>query len=204
MAIGLGAALIGGALIGGASSVIGGSKASKAQQNAAAMQVAEQRRQYDQTRADYAPWREAGSSALDLLKKAYGIGGGTPDMSGFTTSPGYEFRRDEGIKAVERSAASRGLLRSGAAQKAIERYAEGNAAGEFDSWWNRLAGVAGVGMNATSGTAAAGSNAANAISNAYQQMGNAQAAGWSNAASSFNSGINGVLQAYLMTQKGAY
>jgi hypothetical protein len=198
----IGAVMGGAAVLGAGASIYSGSKASKAQKQAADASVAEQRRQYDTTRADFAPWREAGSGALGLLSRAYGINGGTPDMTAFTTSPGYQFRLNEGLRATERQASSRGLLRSGAAQKALLRYGEGQAAGEFGDWWNRLAGVAGLGQAGVSGTAAAGSNAANNISQALTAGGNARASSYANTGSAINSGINNVLFAYLNQGKG--
>ena len=173
------------------------SQAAKAQQAAAAEAARISKEQYDQTRADYAPWRNTGSSALDMLARTYGLNGQPADRSAFFTSPGYEFRRDEGLKAVDRGAAARGLLHSGAAVKAEQRFGEGLAASEYDSWWNRLAGVAGVGQAAVGGTAAAGANASNNISQAYTAAGNARASSYANTGSAINSGLNNVLFAYL-------
>lgn len=197
-------AIAGAAVVGAGSSLIAGNKAAKAQKSAAAMQVAEQQRQYDTTRADFAPYRAAGTGALDMLSRAYGIGGQAPDLSAFTASPGYQFRFNEGLRGIDRGAAARGLLHSGAAVKAEQRFGEGLAASEFGDWWNRLAGVAGVGQAATGQTAAAGANAANNISNAYQQMGNARASSYANTGSAINSGINNVLSAYLYNQGGGF
>ena len=190
-------------MLGAGASLISGNKAAKAQKQAADAQVAESRRQYDLTRADYAPWRTAGADALGMLTRTYGIGGGTPDMSAFTASPGYQFRRDEGLRAIDRNRAARGLLNSGAADKARMTYGEGLAAGEFDSWWNRVAGVAGVGQNATNATAAAGQNYTSMINNATQQSGNARASSYANTGSAINSGINNVLSAYLYSRNPA-
>ena len=195
-------AAVAAAAIGGGATLIAGSKAAKAQKKAADTQIAESRRQYDQDRADYAPWRTAGANALDVLTRTYGIGGGTPDMSAFTASPGYQFRRDEGVKAIERSAASRGLLKSGAAVKAIDRFAEGNAASEFGDWWNRTAGIAGAGQAATTAGAQSGMAATSMINNATQQAGNARASSYANTGSAINSGINNVLAAYLYQRGG--
>lgn len=198
MAIGTTAAIIGSAVIGAAASGISGSKAAGAQKQAAAMDVAEQRRQYDLTRSDFAPWRQAGQGALGILSKEYGIGtGAVPGESAFKASPGYDFRLQEGVKAAERSAAARGMLGSGAAMKAIQRYGEGLASSEYGDWWNRLAGIAGVGQSATQSTAAAGSQAAGAIGNAYQNMGNARASSYANTGSAINQGMQNVLNAYL-------
>lgn len=198
--VGLTGALIGSAVIGGATSIIGGNKASKAQRRAAEQSIAEQRRQYDTTRADYAPWRQRGTQALDMMARAYGLGGQTPDMSAFTASPGYQFRQQEGIRAAERSAAARGRLGSGATMTRIQERAEGLAASEFGDWWNRMAGISGVGQAATGSTAQAGMNMANNISNAYQNAGNARASAYANTAGAVNSGINNVLSAYLFNQ----
>jgi hypothetical protein len=203
-------ATIGAAVIGGGAQILSGNKAAKAQQKAANLTIAEERRQYDQTRADFAPWRETGVSALGKLAGMYGVGAsgapsGTADPNaaaygGFFTSPGYEFRRDEGNKAIERSAASRGLLRSGAAVKAIDRYTQGLASSEFNSFADRLASLAGVGQSATGATAAAGQAATQGIAGAYGMAGNARASSYLNTGSAVNTGINNALQAYLWQQ----
>lgn len=194
------AAIAGAAVVGAGSSIIAGNKASKAQKNAAAMQIAEQRRQYDQTRADYAPWRAAGQSALDRLTNEMKAGATTA----FTKTPGYDFRLSEGVKAAERSAAARGLLASGATMKAVQRYGEGLASDEYGNWWNRNAGLAGVGQAATDSTTQAGMNATNQITGAIGQAGNARASSYANTGSAINSGINNVLAAYLAQQGGFF
>ena len=194
--VGVTAAIIGGAVIGAGSSIISGNKAAKAQKNAAAQQVAEQRRQYDQTRADYAPWRAAGESALSRLTNEM-TGGAT---SAFKETPGYQFRQSEAAKATQRLAAARGRLNSGATLMALQERGDNIASQEYDNWWNRNAGLAGVGMSATNSTTQAGQNAANNISNAYGQAGQARASAYANTGSSINSGINNVLSAYLYQQ----
>lgn len=197
-------ALAGAAVVGAGAQLISGSKAAKAQKQAANASIAEQQRQYDMTRADFAPWRAAGSGALDMLSRAYGIGGQAPDLTAFTASPGYQFRYNEGLRAIDRGAAARGLLHSGGAVKAEQRFGEGLASSEFGDWWNRLAGVAGVGQQATGQTAAAGANAANNISAAYTAQGNARASSFANTGSAINSGINNIVGAYLYNQSGGF
>lgn len=193
-------AIAGAAVVGAGAQIISGNKAAKAQQQAADQQVAESRRQYDQDRADLAPWRAAGQSALSKMSAAYGLNGqpaATPEQLGFTTSPGYQFRLDQGVQAAERSAAARGLLGSGAAMKAVQRYGEGLAASEYGDWWNRLAGIAGVGQAATNTTVAAGQNATNGITSAIGAAGNARASSYANTGSAINSGLNNIMGAYL-------
>lgn len=213
------AVLAGAAIVGAGASIISGNKAANAQTQAANTQVAEQRRQYDTSRADLAPWRDVGGSALGKLAGMYGAGGqsGQPNTGGgdpaatgadqiapagnsyggFFTSPGYQWRRDQGVQAVERSAASRGLLGSGAAVKAIGRYADGLASSEYQNFGDRLGQLAGLGQNATNATVAAGQTATAGITNAMQMAGNARASSFQNVGSSINSGINNALYSYL-------
>lgn len=64
----------------------------------------------------------------------------------FTTSPGYEFRRDQGIQGVERS--NVGTRLSGGAMKEVARYSEGLASGEFNNYVAILGQLAGIGQSA--------------------------------------------------------
>lgn len=211
VAVAIGAA----AVVGAGASISAGNKAAKAQTHAADASIAEQQRESDQTRADYAPWRTAGASALGALTTAYGLnptsGSTNPGAvgteqgqpasgayGGFFASPGYAFRRDQGLQAVDRGAAASGRLKSGATIKAEQRYGDGLAASEYDAYTSRLAQLAGLGQSATAGTAAAGSTAAGNISNALISSGNARASSYTNAASAVNSGLNNVMTAYLM------
>lgn len=129
-----------------------------------------------------------------------GTANGKPDYGGFYASPSYQFRLNEGIKAIERSAAARGNLRGGATMKALNNYAQDTASNEFDTYANRLAALAGVGQTATGSTAAAGSNYANAASNAYTNAGNARASAYENTGNAINGGINNLASAYLYTK----
>lgn len=56
------------------------------------------------------------------------------------STPGYQFRLDEGTKARERSAASRGMLFSGPTMKGLDRYAQDYASGEWDQLFRQLGG----------------------------------------------------------------
>lgn len=106
-----------------------------------------------------------------------GSPGGAPDMSGFFASPDYNFRRTEGMRGIENSFAARGGAQSGNALRALTEFNSNLAAGEFGNYFNRLAGLAGVGQTATNQTAAYGQNAANNIAGNYIYAGNARASG---------------------------
>jgi hypothetical protein len=56
----------------------------------------------------------------------------------FEADPGYEFRRNEGIRAMDASAAQRGQLLSGNQLKELQQYGQGLAAQEYQNWFNRF------------------------------------------------------------------
>lgn len=115
--------------------------------------------------------------------------GGTPFV-GFQETPGYQFAFNEGMRAIDASAASRGMLRSGATMQAQQERATGLANQEFGNYLARLSGQATLGSNAAAQTATVNTNNAQMQSNALANMGNAQAAGFIGQGNAFNSGIN--------------
>lgn len=121
--------------------------------------------------------------------------GGT-EYGGYTKTPGYDFRMQEGINALDTSAASRGSLFSGATQKALTRYGQDYATGEYNNYLNRLAGLTDSGMAAAGGQAAAATNTAAGVSNAYGNIGNAQAAGAIGVGNAFSNAINNGIGIY--------
>jgi len=56
----------------------------------------------------------------------------------FQTDPGYNFRLSEGLKAIDRQAAARGGMMSGAALKAAGRYGQDVASQEYGNAFNRF------------------------------------------------------------------
>lgn len=201
--VGVTAAIIGSAVIGAGASMAAGSKAAKAQKSAAAQQVNESRRQYDLTRQDFTPWREAGQGALSKLEMLYGLkpneGGQTPAQM-VAATPGYQFRMDQGMQAIQRSAAARGALKSGGAVKALQRFGDGLASSEYDAFSSRLAQIAGVGQAAAGSTAAAGDAASARIAQAYGNAGDARASAYANTGSAINQGVQNIASAYLWQQ----
>ncbi len=79
-----------------------------------------------------APWREAGQWALNQLQPRISAGPGS-----FTASPGYQFRLGEGVNALQRGAAAKGNLLSGATQKALTRYGQDYGSNEYQNWLNQ-------------------------------------------------------------------
>lgn len=123
-------------------------------------------------------------------------GGGASDMSGFFTSPGYQFRRQEGTRGLERSAAARGGAFSGNALRALAEFNSGLASQEFGNYFNQLASIAGIGQTATNQTAAYGADhAANAGRNALY-AGDARASGIIGQGNAIGQGVSDLAGAY--------
>jgi len=141
-------------------------------QNAEAL--AFQTKMYDQTRADFAPYRESGTANLNQLNTLLGIGGntGAADYGRFKTAdftptdfaagidPGYGFRVREGLKAVDRQAAARGGLISGNALKASQAFGQEAASQEYTNAFNRFQTIRGNTLQPFQVGAAAGQSAA--------------------------------------------
>ena len=199
MAVATGTAL----LIGAAASVAGGAIAARGARDAANTQASsgdaaidEQRRQYDLTRADQQPWIQAGTGALDRLTTA-----STGDNSNFFASPDYEFRRTEGERGLENSAAARGGAFSGNALRALSDYNSNLASGEYGNWWNRQAGLAGIGQSAVNQVGAAGQASANNIGQLQMAQGDARASGILGQSNAINGGINNALNSWMLSRQ---
>ena len=136
------------------------------------------------------------------IATAMQAGGGSPDYSAFYKSPGYQFRFDEGQRALETSAAARGGLMSGGMGRELTRYGQGFASGEFGNYANRLASLAGVGQTAAFGTGQLGSAAAgqfgrtsSGLAQTVMSGGQAQAAGIVGSGNAWSQGIQGAARA---------
>jgi hypothetical protein len=154
--------------------------ASNAQQAATNAAIAEQRRQYDLTRGDYAPYREAGTKALGQLQSEMGS---MPTSQDVMNSPGYQFGLQQGQQAIDRKTAAAGGRVSGAALKSAAEYGTNYATTGYNAEYqrrqdrlNRLASLAGIGQSATNSSSAAGSNMANNVSGSLSSQGDATGA----------------------------
>jgi len=215
------AATIGSALIGSRSSSRAASAQAEATESAAQTSAEAANRaadlQYQQFRESVElgrPYREAGELALNrLIPEATQY---TPfGMAQFQADPGYGFRLSEGQKALERSAAARGDLLSGATGKALTRYGQEMGSQEYQNAFNRyqaertarlqpLQSLAGVGQTTAQQMGAAGQNMASSVGNIYTSnaanIGNLMAAGGQARASGYMgtaNAITGGLNQYL-------
>lgn len=204
-----------GTILSVAAPIVGGLFSSDAQSSAAQQaaqtsagatdrSIALQEKMFNQLRADQMPWLEAGKNALAQLTA--GTSGQDAaymkpfSMADYQADPGYAFRLSEGMKGLERSAAARGGLLSGATLKGIQNYGQGLASQEYQNafnryqtnqgnQFNRLAGIAGVGQTAAGNIGQAGQNYAGTAGNLNMMnaanMGNAQLAAGQARASSY-------------------
>ena len=224
MAIGTGTAILGAAALGAGAGLLGSRSAARAQTSAANQaaqaQVQAAERAGDQQRAMFerqvelqAPFREGGLTAQNRLMTLLGLGGEPTEpgfgrytrdfsMADFEGDPGYGFRMSEGMKALERSAASRGRLLSGETLKGIQRYGQDLASSEYGNAYNRFYAMRNAQLNPLQSLMGAGQTGANTLTNAagdfgkglastYMSMGNAQAAGATGAGQARASGYVG-------------
>jgi hypothetical protein len=175
-----------GGIIGGAGSIIGSligagatKKAASQAANAADAATAAQLEMYYQTREDQAPWRTAGTEAVNTLLGKVMAGPGE-----YTKSPYYNFLMGEGTKALERGAAARGRQLSGAQAKALEGYGQNLASTDYDKWLGRwyqsltpYQSLAGLGQTSVAQTGQAGAQAAANMVAPQLYGGSARAAG---------------------------
>lgn len=195
-----------GIAIGGITSLVAADKAAGAQTDAANQSTEYQKYMYDTSRGDLAPFRDVGQNALYQLASATGVEyEGAPGtlqdrqataLNRFQTSPDYTFRMQEGVNALDKSAASRGKLYSGGQQKAVTEYGQNLASGEWNNYQNRIAAQAGVGQTATNQTTNLAANTAANVGNTINLAGGARASGYAGQANAVNDAVSNALYLY--------
>jgi hypothetical protein len=124
-----------------------------------------------------------------IVHPGAGAGGPGGIGTGLETSPGYQFRLGEGMKALERSAAARGTLLTGGTAKGLARYAQDYASGEYGNRVNQLMDLARLGGNAAAGAGTAGQSYATQAGDLQTQIGNAQAGATVGGANAWNQAL---------------
>lgn len=197
-------AIVGSAVIGAGATMYAASEASDAQTDAANAGIESTERMYHRTRTDLEPYRYFGRDALQRLGEAnYYTKPIELTQEWLESTPGYKFTRDQGLKAVQNSAAARGLGNSGAALKGAASFATGLADNtyktQFDvenvnrtNAFNRLKSLVDTGQNAAVQTGAAGTKAGETIAGLQVGAGNAQAAGWNAMGGAINNAANNI------------
>jgi hypothetical protein len=129
-------------------------------------------------------------------------------------SPGFRFRLDEAMKAIERGGAANGTLLTGRHGKELMRYGQDYASAEYDKVYNRKAGeyqqaynifqnnqanafnrlsaVAGTGQTAATNLGSMGQSSANAQSDLITGGANASAAGRIGSANAWGGAVGNI------------
>jgi anti-sigma28 factor (negative regulator of flagellin synthesis) len=209
-----GVASIGSALIGGSAQSSASETAANATSKANADNIAFQKWLYGDQKTQAQPWYTAGVDAVKQLQEAINNGTYNLDTSKLNqttfdpnsvnplSDPSFKFRMQQGVNALDMSAASKGRLQSGAQDKAITQYGQDFASQEYtnaynrglqtnnannatnlNSWnaqsaelnnrYNRLAGLSGTGQTANNTIANAGQNMGSAVGQSTLNTGNA-------------------------------
>jgi hypothetical protein len=172
------AAIVGAGALGAGAGIYGANKQAGAADKASQQQYA----MYDQTRSDLQPWMTYGEVGLDELGKLLGINSQGSDplnsyflspftLDKFQQSPGYQFRLDEGMKAINKGAASRGMYYAPQTLQDLGKYQQGLASTEFENAYGRyntdlsrqygmLSNLVNSGQNAAAGLGGIGQQAA--------------------------------------------
>ena len=179
-------AIAGSAILGAYTS----NRAASTQAEAARQGIDAQQQMFNKQVELQEPWRKAGDEALNkLIPLASNY---TPfGMNQFQQDPGYAFRLSEGMKALDRSAAARGGLLSGAALKGATRYGQEMGSQEYQNAFNRYQAERAAQLQPLQSLAGVGQSAANTLTGTAGQMGQNLAAGYGNVANARASGYVG-------------
>lgn len=211
-----------GTIAGGAIAAKGAKDAAGAQASATTKanreSIAFQREQFDRQMEALLPQRIVGEQALFGLSDLVGLSRpteslvlgegagqgqnvgdnvqltqGVSNLGDLASTPGFQFRLDQGRKAVEASAAAQGLSRSGRGLASVENFAQGIASDEFQNRFNRLATLAGLGSSATGQSASAagafGANVGGQIAQTGRDIGAIRASGIAGQANAIGGGL---------------
>ncbi len=209
-----------GAIAGGISSIVGGIMGSNASSNAAQQEVkaygnAEAFQQQQANKAitnqqgvtqqigtELQPYTGAGAQGVNSLAAMLQPGGSltqgygsfsAPTAAQVQQQPGYQFQLQQGLNALQNSAAATGGLLSTGNAKNLEGYAQGLASTNYNTaynqalqgyqtnaatfynnqnnLYNRLSGVTNTGLSATGQLTGLQQSGANALNNIYQGTG---------------------------------
>lgn len=201
-------ATVGSAVIGAGASILGGKsqadaakKAARAQEKATEATIAAQEKALERQIGLQEPFRQTGVNALADYATASQY---TPfGMPQFQADPGYQFRMSEGLKALERSAASRGILSSGQTLKDITRFGQDTASQEYQNAFQRyllerqqrlqpLEYRIGLGQAAASGQAANVGSTAQNVGQLTTSLGDIRSAGIMGRSNAFTGALSNI------------
>lgn len=167
------------------SGIFGGNSLKKASAYATKEQVAaaqrgidETQRQFNVTRADYAPYLTAGTQALSGMSGLLGLGGGPEQeaaLAALEKSPMFQSVVRNGEEALLQNASATGGIRGGNTQRGLADFRSDAFLDTIRQQLSALGGVAGFGMGATDNVSNFGAQASGNVVNLLGQQGAARA-----------------------------
>jgi hypothetical protein len=212
---GVATAIVGGAVIGGYMTSQASKSAANTQADAARYSADQQAAATAQQIAVSEPWRTKGEIALNQLSTMSQPGGELMQefnpATASTMDPGYAFRFNEGMKALNASAAARGGLISGNALRSSIGFGQEMGSQEYTNAFNRyqinrankldpLKFLSGQGQAAAAGQASSIGAGATNTANLMTGAANANAAGQIGSANAYSNAIGQGVSAYTTNQ----
>ena len=210
-AVAIGGSAVAG-LVGGSNQARASRRAADAQVQSAAESARLQREMFDRQVQLQEPFRQGGITSQNRIMELLGIGGDANvgdygrygrdfSMADFEGDPGYGFRLSEGNKALERSAAARGMVMSGSMFKGAQRFGQDLASQEYQNAFNRyqvnrsnqlnpLQSLMGSGQSATNILTGEAGNLGRSLGENALGAGNARASGYIGSANAYTNAIN--------------
>lgn len=177
-------------------------RAGQAQQRGITAAQEQQQEQFETTRADFAPFREAGTRAQTELDALLGLSGTEAQDTAFAErreSPGQAFLRERQERALLRNQAAIGGLGGGNVRTALQEQAFGIASTRLDQDLGQLQQIANRGIGAVGSTANFGAQAAANIGNLAVSGGNVRANSILNQDAARQSGLASIAGAFTGT-----
>lgn len=184
------AGVAGGGILGG---IYAGNKAASAQRSAANSAIDRLNAGQANATNQLQPYSEYGRQAFSplsalLFGKEYNADTGEfgkelsqeERMKYFQENPNYQYQLDQGIGAIDRSAASQGMLQSGNTMKEVQKYGQNLANEGYSSYIDTLLGQLGYAQQADTNMANIYTGTANSAAGYSYAGGMANAAKYSN------------------------
>jgi hypothetical protein len=127
------------------------------------------RQKYEEGVARQQPFYDAGVNALGQYRTGIAPGGDLTrgfTMADYQADPGYGFRMQEGMKALNQTAAARGGMLSGNALRGAQEYGQNLGSQEYQNAYNRYIGEQGTRRNTLANLAGIGQTTANTMNQA--------------------------------------
>jgi hypothetical protein len=203
------AAIVGSAVVGGVASTVSSShassKAAKAATNAANENNATELQIYNQNKGTLSPFVQSGVGANEAIDELLGIGSSSATndngaynnaFQNYLNSTGYQFQLGQGMKALNSGWAAKGLLNSGAAEKAAMQYGRNIASSAFGNYLGALQTQQATGLSAGNALAGVGTSYANATgannNSAASAVGNAALSSANSTNNAIANGVNAI------------